>query len=48
MVLIRPFKERDNSAMLDIEKLCPQGNERYAIGVDKSPNAIARYELYDN
>jgi len=48
MVLIRPFEECDNAWMLDIEKLCPQGNEKYAWGVDKSPDAIARYKLYDN
>ena len=48
MVLIRPFEDRDNTAMLEIEKFCPQGNENLAMGVDKSPDIIARYKLYDN
>ncbi len=48
MFLIRPFEESDNAKMLDIEKLCPQGNGKYAMGIDKSPDAIARYELYEN
>nr|QNO44135.1 acetyltransferase YpeA [Methanosarcinales archaeon ANME-2c ERB4]QNO50306.1 acetyltransferase YpeA [Methanosarcinales archaeon ANME-2c ERB4] len=48
MVSIRPFEEGDNATMLDIEKLCPQGNGKYAMGVDKSPDAIARYKLYDD
>lgn len=48
MVSIRPFEERDNAVMLDIEKLCTQGNEKLAMGVDKSPDIIARYSLYDN
>ena len=48
MVSIRPFEGRDNTAMLDIEKLCTQGNEKLAMGVDKSPDIIARYKLYDN
>ena len=48
MLLIRPFEESDNAKMLDIEKLCPQGNGKYAMGIDKSPDAIARYELYEN
>lgn len=48
MVSIRPFEERDNTAMLDIEKSCAQGNEKIAMGVDKSPDIIARYKLYDN
>ena len=48
MISIRPFKKEDNSFLLDIEKLCPQGNEQYAMGVDKSPNATDRYKLYDN
>jgi ribosomal protein S18 acetylase RimI-like enzyme len=47
MVSIRPFEEDDNTSMLEIEKLCPQGNEKYAMGVDKR-DIIARYELYDN
>ena len=47
MVLIRPFEKGDSTTMLDIEKLCPQGNENYAMGIDKR-DVIARYELYDN
>ncbi|MCG7849224.1 MAG: GNAT family N-acetyltransferase [ANME-2 cluster archaeon] len=47
MVLIRPFEKGDSTTMLDIEKLCPQGNENYAMGIDKK-DIIARYELYDN
>lgn len=47
MVLIRPFEKSDSTTMLDIEKLCPQGNENCAMGIDKS-DIIARYELYDN
>lgn len=47
MVSIRPFEEGDNPTLLDIEKLCPHGNEKYARGIDKS-DIIARYELYDN
>ena len=48
MFSIRPFEENDDAAMLEIEKLCPQGNDKLAMGVDKSPNSIARYKLYDN
>lgn len=48
MISIRPFKKGDNSFLLDIEKLCPQGNEQYAMGVDKSPDATDRYKIYDN
>ncbi len=48
MVSIRPFEERDNAAMLEIEKLCPQGNEKLAMVADKSPDIIARYKLYNN
>lgn len=48
MVLIRPFEDQDNIAMLDIEKSCTQGNEKLAMAVDKSPDIIARYNLYDN
>ena len=48
MVSLRPFEEGDNATMLDIVRLCPQGNEKYALGVDKSPDIIARYKLYDD
>jgi len=33
--------------MLEIERLCPQGDEKCAMGVDKK-DMIARYEMYDN
>jgi ribosomal protein S18 acetylase RimI-like enzyme len=33
--------------MLEIERLCPQGDEKCAIGVDKK-DIIARYKMYDN
>ncbi|WMW23827.1 GNAT family N-acetyltransferase [Methanolobus sediminis] len=48
MVLLRPFAEEDNATLLEIEKLCPQGNDTIAEAMDKSPNAVARYKLYDN
>ncbi|WP_406660334.1 GNAT family N-acetyltransferase [Methanolobus sp. ZRKC3] len=48
MVLIRPFKEEDNKVLLNIEKLCPRGDERLAMMVDLDPDITARYELYDN
>ncbi|WMW23810.1 GNAT family N-acetyltransferase [Methanolobus sediminis] len=48
MINIRPFREEDNDALLNIEKLCPQGNEEYAMVIDKGPDITARYELYDN
>lgn len=48
MVMFRTFVEKDNAALLEIEKLCPQGNDKIAEAMDKSPNAIARYMLYDN
>jgi len=48
MVSIRPYEERDNARLLEIEKLSPQGNKDIAMGVDKSPDAISRYRLYDN
>jgi len=47
MFSIRPFEKGDNARLLDIEKLCPQGNEKYAMGIDKK-EIIARYELYEN
>ncbi len=47
MISIRPFDEGDNKSMLEIEKLCPQGNENCAMGVDKR-DIIARYKMYDN
>jgi len=47
MVSIRPFEDDDNSQMLEIEKLCPQGDENCALGVDKT-DITARYRMYDN
>lgn len=47
MVLIRPFNEGDNQRMLEIERFCPQGDEKCAMGVDKK-DIIARYKMYDN
>jgi ribosomal protein S18 acetylase RimI-like enzyme len=48
MILLRSFIESDNATLLEIEKLCPQGNDKIAESMDKSPDAIARYRLYDN
>ncbi len=48
MVSIRPYEERDNARLLEIESMSPQGNKDIAMGVDKSPDAIGRYRLYDN
>ncbi len=48
MVMFRTFVKKDNAALLEIEKLCPQGNDKISEAMDKSPNAIARYMLYDN
>jgi hypothetical protein len=28
--------------------MSPQGNKDVALGVDKSPDAISRYRLFDN
>lgn len=47
MISVRPFNDADNQSMLEIEKLCPQGDENCAIGVDKK-DIIARYKMYDN
>lgn len=47
MISIRPFNDADNQSMLEIEKLCPQGDENCAMGVDKM-DIIARYKMYDN
>lgn len=33
--------------MLEIERLCPQGDENCAMGVEKT-DIIARYKMYDN
>ncbi|MDK2835151.1 MAG: hypothetical protein PWP63_2238 [Methanolobus sp.] len=48
MVLLRPFVESDNATLLEIERLCPQGNDKIAESMDKSPDAITRYRLYAN
>ncbi len=47
MISIRPFNESDNQKMLEIERLCPQGDQNCALGVDKK-DIIARYKMYDN
>ncbi len=47
MISIRPFSEGDNQRMIEIERLCPQGDENCAMGVDKKA-IIARYKMYDN
>lgn len=48
MIAIRLFEERDNSYLLEIEKHCPQGDEKCALGVDKKGDILARYKMYDN
>jgi ribosomal protein S18 acetylase RimI-like enzyme len=47
MITTRPFKEIDNAVLLEIEKRCPQGDEKRALGIDKK-DIIARYRMYDN
>ncbi len=47
MISMRPFKDADNQSMLEIERLCPQGDENCAMGVDKK-DIVARYKMYDN
>ena len=47
-MIIRPFKSEDNSSLLDLEKLCPHGNESYAINADRSPDVTVRYKIYNN
>jgi hypothetical protein len=46
MISIRPFEESDNRDLLEIEALCPQGNEKCAMGVKKE-DIIACYRMYD-
>lgn len=48
MVNIRLFKEEDNETLLNIEKMCPQGNKECEMVIDKGPDITARYKLYDN
>lgn len=33
---------------MNIERMCPQGNEECAMVIDKGPDITARYDLYDN
>lgn len=47
MISIRPFSDNDSQNLREIERLCPQGNENCALGVDKM-DIIARYKMYDN
>jgi N-acetylglutamate synthase-like GNAT family acetyltransferase len=47
MISVRPFEESDNPRLLEIEGLCPQGNEKCAMGVRKT-DILARYRMYDN
>jgi ribosomal protein S18 acetylase RimI-like enzyme len=47
VITIRPFIGSDTQKLLEIEKLCPQGNENCALGVDKK-DIITRYKMYDN
>ncbi|NPV61044.1 MAG: GNAT family N-acetyltransferase [Methanotrichaceae archaeon] len=47
MISIRPFVESDNQHLLEIERLCPQGNNSCAMGVKKT-DILARYRIYDN
>jgi N-acetylglutamate synthase-like GNAT family acetyltransferase len=47
MISVRPFKEGDNQRLREIEGLCPQGNEKCAMGVRKT-DILARYRMYDN
>jgi ribosomal protein S18 acetylase RimI-like enzyme len=48
MISLRPFRESDSSALQEIERLCPQGDDKCAIGVDKKGDIAARYKMYDN
>ncbi|WP_440951542.1 N-acetyltransferase family protein [Methanococcoides sp. FTZ1] len=48
MIVLRPFEANDNAALLEIDRLCPQGNDRIAEAMEKSPDIVARYKLYDN
>lgn len=47
MISIRPFSDNDNQNLLEIERLCPQGDENCALGVDKK-DITTRYKMYDN
>ncbi len=42
MVSIRPYEERDNARLPEIES-----NKETAMGADKSPDAIGRFRLYN-
>lgn len=48
MSIIRPYEERDNSRLLEVQKLCPHGDEKQALGADRKSDIIARYRMYDN
>lgn len=48
MITTRPFRETDNSVLIEIEKLCPQGDEKWALGVEKKGDIVARYRMYDD
>jgi len=47
VISIRPFNDSYNQSLREIERLCPQGDENCALGVDKK-DIIARYKMYDN
>lgn len=47
-MIIRTFEQRDNAVMLEIEKKCPQGDDKWALGVEKHGDILARYDMYDN
>ncbi|WP_292391458.1 GNAT family N-acetyltransferase [Methanosarcina sp. UBA5] len=47
VISIRPFSDNDNQNLLEIERLCPQGDENCALGVDKK-DIITRYKMYKN
>jgi hypothetical protein len=36
MLTIRPFQDSDGPMVLEIERLCPQGSERYAVAAKKT------------
>ncbi|MCE5214253.1 MAG: GNAT family N-acetyltransferase [Methanobacterium sp.] len=48
MVILRPFESKDKNIIQDIERLCPQGDDKCAMGVFKPEGVESRYDLYDN
>ncbi|MCK9152258.1 GNAT family N-acetyltransferase [Methanobacterium alcaliphilum] len=48
MVLIRPFESKDSACIMDIEQMCPQGDNRCAMGVKKTQDTVNRYGVYEN